>query len=145
MSSADHKIIAYRGILIPADISQPVRYCEPESFDEMKKLMGIDLAEVADTFYNDEFQATFWADEEALCIDEPVHNIGASALLGYYRAKYRNQALFETALFGPVFINGIPNEDGAQSAISDEALIQLRTILATAGIAIEGLPDYLNE
>lgn len=87
----------YTGILIPASIHQEPSIHQGLTFDEMKGLMGIELAQVHYT--SDQNTYTLWADEEGLFAPNPVQNYRATALL------HSEANLYHPAV-GPVFISG---------------------------------------
>lgn len=103
---------AYHGILIPASIQQPPALVEPDSFDQMKELMGIDIAEV---HYETETRPgfTMWADEEALLKQGAELNYNATALLLELEG-------ITHPVVGPVFITGTPAQDGIQAPLDKE-------------------------
>lgn len=103
---------AYHGILIPASIRQRPTLAEPDSFDHMKKLMGIDIAEV---HYESETRPgfTMWADEEGLLKQGAEINYNATALLADLEGVNH-------PVVGPIFITGTPTEEGVQAPLSKE-------------------------
>lgn len=101
---------AYTGILIPADPHAEPTICTPESFEQMKQLMGIDWAQLhltdIDTY-------TFWADEEGLLKDQAHINYRATVL------ALELEGVFHPVV-GPVFITGGADEEGRTLPLSEE-------------------------
>lgn len=115
---------AYTGILIPADPRSEPTICTPESFDQMKQLMGIDLAQLHLTD-NDTY--TFWADEEGLLKGQAHINYRATALI------YEREGITHPVV-GPVFITGGVDEDGNSLPLGDELAREMLSSLTVASV-----------
>lgn len=93
----------YTGILIPADIHEEPSIHQGLTFDQMKELMGIDLAQVHYVGKGNTY--TMWADEEGMLTGTPVQNYRAASLI-------LEESNLHRPVVGPVFISGPANEDG---------------------------------
>lgn len=115
---------AYTGIFIPADPTVTPTIQAPESFEGMKKLMGIDWAQVHHT---DDQTFTFWADEEGLMVEQPMLNYRATALI------YEREGITHPVV-GPVFVTGGVDEDGNSLPLGDELAREMLSSLTVASV-----------